>query len=307
MKTIKIAGALLALVLAAAELLVQLSGIIDMPFYKADNQLGYIPAPNQSGAFLHSRQWRFNEYSMGSAAFEPDPRRFNILLVGDSIVLGGNPLNQSDRLGPQLEKLSGWQVWPVSAGSWALQNELAYLRTHPDVLQRVDAVAIVSNSGDFGEPSSWASPLTHPLQRPFPALPFVFKKYVLASVPPSEVKPELRVSLRDWRADLREFSRSFNKPVFIFMYPTQDELHDPEKMNEQLNSRIPEVQAQLDKSAKIFKVANLSDWNEGHYRDGVHPSGQGNIALAKIIKGNICREKTEKMLCPDFRDSLMSQ
>ena len=135
-----------------------------MPLYKADNQLGYIPAPNQSGAFLHSRQWRFNEYSMGSAAFEPDPRRFNILLVGDSIVLGGNPLNQSDRLGPQLEKLSGWQVWPVSAGSWALQNELAYLRTHPDVLQRVDAVAIVSNSGDFGEPSSWASPVTRHIQ-----------------------------------------------------------------------------------------------------------------------------------------------
>jgi hypothetical protein len=304
MKKTKIAGVLLALGLAAAELLVQLSGIIDMPLYQADNQLGYIPAPNQSGAFLHSRHYRFNEYSMGSAAFEPDPRRFNLLLVGDSIVLGGNPINHSERLGPQLEKISGWQVWPVSAGSWALQNELAYLRKHPDVLGRVDAVAIVLNSGDFGEPSSWVSPLTHPLERPFPALLYVFKKYALASRPPFEPKPELRVSLRDWRADLRDFSNSFDKPVYIFMYPGLDELHDPVKMNEQLNSRIPELQAQLGSSARVFKVADLPDWKESYYRDGVHPTAEGNAAFSRIIIRNICKEKLEKVACPVDHKSL---
>jgi hypothetical protein len=303
MKKRKIAGVLLALGLAAAELLVQLSGIIDMPLYQADNQVGYIPAPNQSGAFLHSKEFRFNEYSMGSGVFNPDPRRFNLLLVGDSIVLGGNSINHSERLGPQLEKFSSWQVWPVSAGSWALQNELAYLRTHRDVLRRIDAVAIVLNSADFGEPSSWASPLTHPLQRPFPALFYAFKKYALAPRPPSESMPEWRVSPRDWRADLQDFSNSFNKPVFIFMYPRLDELQDMEKMNEQLNSRIPELQAHLGKNAKVFKMADLPDWKESYYRDGIHPTVEGNSAFSRIITSNICKEKIEKMACPVFHKS----
>jgi hypothetical protein len=59
--------------------------------------------------------------------------------------------------------LTGWQVSPISAGSWALQNELTYMRQHPDILQKMDAVLILSNAGDFGEPSSWASGL--PTQR----------------------------------------------------------------------------------------------------------------------------------------------
>ncbi len=108
--------------LVLAEGAAQLSGVVDLPIYEANNQIGYIPAPNQSGKFLHKNDYRFNEYSMGAGSFSPDPARFNLLLVGDSIVLGGNPLAESDRLGPQLEKRAGWQVWPVSAGSWALQN-----------------------------------------------------------------------------------------------------------------------------------------------------------------------------------------
>ena len=143
----------LALTLVAGEALVQLLGVVDIPLYRADPTLGYIPAPSQSGNFLNFKQWQFNEYSMGSGAFELDSRRFKILL-GDSTVMGGNPLAQSERLGPQLEDLTGWQVWPVSAGSWALQNQLAYIHKYPQLLNKVDAVAIVSNSGDFDGPSS---------------------------------------------------------------------------------------------------------------------------------------------------------
>ena len=165
------------------ELAVQLSGFVDVPIYHADNQIGYIPAPSQSGAFMRTHTWRFNELSMGASSFKPDVSHFNLLLVGDSIVLGGNPLKEPERLGPQLQKLTHWQVWPISAGSWALQNELTYLRQHPDVLQKVDAVAFVSNGGDFDEPSSWASELTHPRSHPFPGLIYLAQKYLLSPPP----------------------------------------------------------------------------------------------------------------------------
>ncbi len=57
-------------------------------------------------------------------------------------------------------------LWPISAGSWALRNELAYLRVNPDVVTQIDALVFVFNSGDFAEASSWKCELTHPRTKP---------------------------------------------------------------------------------------------------------------------------------------------
>jgi hypothetical protein len=289
-------AAAFAVVLVLAEVLVQLSGAVNVPVYEANNQIGYIPAPNQSGSFLHTHDFRFNEYSMGAGQFKPDAARFNLLLVGDSVVLGGNPLAEPERLGPQLEKLTGWQVWPISAGSWALQNELTYMRQHPDIVQKMDAVLIVSNAGDFGEPSSWASGLTHPRSRPFPGLLYMVQKYVIG-VQPQLVPPELKVVKRDWHVDLHDFSQTFRKPIYLFMYPGIDEVKDKALLEARLDARIPEIQANLAKAAKIFKVSDHPQWGVQNYRDGIHPSGQGNAELAKIFYADLCRASIEKMGC----------
>ena len=297
MKTPKIIFTVVALVLAGSEALIQLSGILDIPVYRADNTVGYIPAPSQSGAFLHAKQWQFNEHSMGAGAFAPDSLRFNMLLVGDSTVIGGNPLAQSERLGPQLEGLTGWQVWPVAAGSWALQNQLAYLRRHPDILHKVDAVAIVSNSGDFDEPSSWASSVTHPLKRPFPGLLYVARKYVFPAGPTPEVQAELQVMPRDWQADLHDFLRSYRKPVFFFLYPNLDELDNAEKMHSQLESKILALQKQSASNIRINRVATSPLWTANLYRDDIHPSAEGTAALAKIMVNGMCESIIRKMAC----------
>jgi hypothetical protein len=281
-------AAAFAVVLVLAEVLVQLSGAVNVPVYEANNQIGYIPAPNQSGSFLHTNDYRFNEYSMGAGPFKPDAARFNLLLIGDSIVLGGNPLSEPERLGPQLEKLTGWQVWPISAGSWALQNELTYMRQHPDIVQKMDAVLIFSNSGDFDEPSSWSSGLTHPRSHPFPGLLFMVKKYVIG-VQPQLVPAELKVATRDWHTDLHDFSVTFKKPIYLFMYPDINEIQDKSLLQTRLNSRIPEIQATLEKNAVVFKVSDHPQRGVPNYRDGIHPSGTGNAELAKIFYADLCR------------------
>ncbi|MDP1125438.1 hypothetical protein Q5O12_28365, partial [Klebsiella pneumoniae] len=78
--------------------------------------------------------WQFNSLSMGSGPFFPSSD-IDTLLIGDSIVLGGNPYRQQDRLGPVLQMDSKHAVWPISAGSWSISNELIYLKDHPDVLK----------------------------------------------------------------------------------------------------------------------------------------------------------------------------
>ncbi|MGU5731348.1 hypothetical protein ACV1DR_20970 [Aeromonas jandaei] len=118
--------------LALIEIGIRISGIIDFPLYDADNHIGYIPKPNQSGSFLRTHDWQFNSLSMGATEFRPTDKDTDTLLIGDSIVLGGNPYKQGDRLGPQLQLIHGGNVWPISAGSWALRNELVYLNLHPE-------------------------------------------------------------------------------------------------------------------------------------------------------------------------------
>jgi hypothetical protein len=218
-------------------------------------------------------------------------------LVGDSLVLGGNPLSEPERLGSQLEKLTGWQVWPISAGSWAMQNELTYMRQHPAILDEMDAIVIMSNSGDFDVPSSWASDLTHPLHHPFPGLIYLARKYALSSSTSPLVRPDMQVALRDWQHDLHDLSQNFNKPIYIFMYPNLAEFHDGIKRQSQLDSNLPHIQAQLGDVDKIYKVSNDKHWNETLYRDDIHPSGNGNLVLAEILQRDLCQSVVEKMLC----------
>ena len=123
---------------------------------------------------------------MGAGAFKPKPA-LDMLLVGDSLVYGGNQYHPTERLGPTLQALiqtrtAGTQVWPISAGSWSLRNELTWLRQNPQVLDQMHRIIIVLNSGDFDTTtaSSWSCELTHPRSRPLVATWYLFYKYVYA-------------------------------------------------------------------------------------------------------------------------------
>lgn len=196
-------GAVLLVGGLAAEVGVRVAGLVDFPLYDADANIGYIPKANQRGSFLNKNDWVINDKHMGAEAFVPDPAG-NILLVGDSIVWGGNPYAKADRLGSRLQALVKGKVWPIAAGSWSLQNQLTYLNANPDVVSQMDTIAFVLNSGDLGPPSSWNCSLTHQRERPAVALVYLAKKYLLRW--PCEGTPaELQVKTQDPLAMLRAF------------------------------------------------------------------------------------------------------
>lgn len=56
---------------------------------EANAQIGYNPAANQHGSFLNKNDYEFNSLHVGAPAFKPNPA-LNVLLVGDSLVYGGN-------------------------------------------------------------------------------------------------------------------------------------------------------------------------------------------------------------------------
>ncbi|MFA5985208.1 MAG: hypothetical protein WC782_14430 [Methylococcaceae bacterium] len=268
-----------------AEIAVRLSGITDFPLYDANSQIGYIPKASQSGDFLRTNHWQFNSKNMGAAEFTPTQAMDN-LLIGDSVVLGGNPYRQEDRLGPQLSKFIGQPVWPISAGSWALRNELSYLRMHPDVVSQSDRFVFVLNGGDFEQASSWSCEKTHPRSRPISAALYVFRKYVWDWGTCGQIPNEVLVPSGDWRPELQQFLASDavqNKPVVFFLYPDKAEMTVKTALEAGVESHVTELRKACPVPVLIYSVGRDPRWKLALYKDGIHPSKDGVKVLAEII------------------------
>ncbi len=269
--------------IGCSEILVRYKGAIDFPIYDANSVIGYIPTANQKGIFLNKNNWQFNALHMGAPEFFPTSAS-DILLVGDSIVLGGNPLDQSERLGAQLQNATSKSIWPISAGSWSLLNELAYLRSNPEVVQQIDSIIFVLNSGDFVEASSWKCELTHPRHKPTLALWYLFNKYVY-SFETCDVVPEgLQVPPGNVWDELADFLKTTKlKPLYI-IYPDKSESLDAELRNKNFTPNLTKLSSM---QGKIILVADDKRWQANYYRDVIHPSAEGNAVLAKIIADGI--------------------
>lgn len=276
-----------AALLLGIETAVRLSGVVDFPLYVANSEIGYIPAPSQKGAFLGRNEWVFNEFSMGARAFAPSPNAVDTLLIGDSIVLGGNPYRQQDKLGPVLSELSGVSVWPISAGSWALRNELKYLKLNQRVTRNIDRFVFVLNAEDFAGASSWACERTHPRQRPWSAALYLFRKQVWDWDDCKTVAADLTVAAGDWKADLREFLMSpeaKSKPVSFYLYPQKKEVAaaDLSEVEQYADEILLQAKA-VGVSVAVYSVGRDERWMYGLYADSIHPSPQGIKVLAGVI------------------------
>jgi len=275
------------LTLALAEVAVRFSGLSDFPIYQANSDIGYIPAPSQSGNFLRTNRWQFNSMSMGAAEFAPSTA-IDTLLIGDSVVLGGNPYREEDRLGPQLQRAKQNPVWPISAGSWGLRNELKYLKLNPEVVRASDQFIFVSNNGDFKDASSWSCEKTHPLSRPIWATLYVARKYVWDWEKCGKIPSYLLVPQGDWRQELREFLASEpakGKPIIFILYPDKDETEGKKSIS-QFESRSTDILnevAAANANVVIFSAARDPRWRPNYYRDAIHPTVEGTRVLAEII------------------------
>jgi hypothetical protein len=271
-----------------AEMLVRGLGLIDFPVYEANPQLGYIQAGSHNGSFLNRNRWEFNSLRMSAPEFTPNPA-LDMLLLGDSVVLGGNAYQQQDRLGPALQASAqhyarGGVVWPVAAGSWALRNELAWLRENPQVPAQVDRVIFVVNTGDFGEASSWSCEATHPRKRPAVALWYLFNKYVYAFEACGDVPPGLQVPPGDLAAELRSFLAVYGDKSLFVLYPNRAEAENPALARANFAAGL----ALLTSSGaqKIVPLAGNERWRTDFYKDDIHPTPEGNRVLADILVGS---------------------
>lgn len=281
---VMLAGALLL------EVALRLVGIIDFPIYDADHQIGYIPQPEQSGRFLRRNDWVVNERSMGSGPWRPQGER-DILLLGDSLVWGGNPYDHEEKLGPllQAEVGDGWQVWSAGAGSWSILNAVAYLERWPDVRDHTDILVWVLNTGDFEPKSVWSDNLAHPVERPVSAIIHAGKKYLVprlrgyllsnttADGLDSESLVVSPLAIEALHDQLWDFG---DRSVLVVIYPDTGDLADPSARYEEFADIVATI---MDGCCKLLDVRTLPEWSAEYYRDDIHPTAEGNRILADAI------------------------
>ena len=258
--------------LLAGEIGARWLGTGDLPIFQALGR-GYIPAPSQHGTFLRKNAWAFNDRSMGVY------QRYHwsadaILLVGDSVVYGGNPLRQDDKLGPVMSRDLHRPVWPLSAGGWALENELQAVLRNPDLL-KMPTIVWISNSGDYGEEERWRNRLSFPDHHPVSVLLYDVLKYVLKPRDTVVAQDTPRATAR-WHADLQQFLSAYHGRLIWVLYPNRAEvgrhvaIFDP-------------LVAALKGRAQIVDLETDSAWRDFPYRDGIHPTGQGDYIFAREL------------------------
>jgi hypothetical protein len=283
MRALRITIFTLATLTLGAELVLRAMGVGDFPLYDANNEIGYIPKANQQGALLNKNHWIFNAQHMGAGEFKPGPGR-DVLLVGDSLVYGGNAYSQPERLGPSLARHlpAGSQVWPIAAGSWSVHNELTWLMRHPEVVRQVDDVVFVFNSGDLENTgSSWRCQSTHPTKAPVSLLWYtVVKQMRLENCP--DVPEGMAVPDRPWRTTLKAWLASpevQGKRVHFVLYPDKNEFQRGGKpMLPQMENKLQQVGV-----TRALDVGNDPRWNLSLFKDGIHPTPEGNEVLGTMV------------------------
>jgi hypothetical protein len=289
------------------EAAVRLSGLVDFPTYNVDAEIGYVPKENQSGAFLNKNDWVFNDKSMPIAQnWSLDSSRKNVLLIGNSIIMGGGPFRQHDKLTPQIQARLGDRmlVWPLATGGWTEVNEMVDLDRHPEVTAHADYFAWEYMAGGLSQATPWGGEYVFPTHRPIFATWYVFRRYVLPRfflflhVSELPVTGQVNsVHLAKFDVELGSLVQKISQPHagILWLYPKAAELTEARQGKEWLPER-PEIEQLANKyGLTVIDVAAKPEWNRSLYRDdGVHPTVEGNRVLATILSSEILAISSER-------------
>ncbi|MGK7929673.1 MAG: SGNH/GDSL hydrolase family protein [Spirulina sp.] len=123
---------------------------------QADVEMGYRFQPNQKTRRFGN--WvEYNQYSQRSEPIDREKNKgtLRILMLGDSVLNGGNRTDQQETISEQLEtqlKATGreTEVLNASANSWGIGNQLGYLQKFG--LFNADAVILQIGTHDLVQP-----------------------------------------------------------------------------------------------------------------------------------------------------------
>ncbi len=154
---------------------------------QADSDTGYRFQPNQK-IYRFGKNIEYNQYSQRSKpiTIEKPRGKLRILMVGDSVLNGGNFIDQSQIVSELFEKKLTASAHPAevlnaSARSWGIGNQLGYL--HKFGTFNSDAVILQIGTHDLLQPTSTGEKIgfssNFPNHPPLLAIEELFTRYGL--------------------------------------------------------------------------------------------------------------------------------
>jgi len=279
-------------------------GLGSPPLAYADPDYGYAFKPNQNLKRFGRRVF-YNEQGLRSEplpAVKP-PGELRVLCVGDSVTNGGVLTDQSQTYPYLLEaelRRAGRHARALnaSAGSWGVENELAWLKKKG--LLESDVVVLQIGTHDLAQ--RWSSgdkvgrDVSLPDRRPLLAWKELIERYAaprlssfLAGPGPSPAPRE-----EDHQACMRVIGeliavvRGGRATPVILLTPDREELDQPkrsERWRQDLMGLARREQAPLVDMLEVFR--REPDRGHGAFRDDVHPNEQGNLLMARAVGAEI--------------------
>ncbi|MBE9118884.1 SGNH/GDSL hydrolase family protein [Lusitaniella coriacea LEGE 07157] len=281
-------------------------GFGNPPLLQADSEMGYRFQGNQKIERLGKRI-EYNQYSQRSEPMsrEKEEGTLRILMTGDSVLNGGNPIDQKETISELLEaKLSHSgqrvEVLNASAGSWGIGNQLGYLRAFGTLDS--DVLIVQIGTHDLTQPTSTRDRVgtdpNYPNRAPTLALQELFVRYLLPqlalqlnkSAPPPEIP-----SPKDTEVQFQQNLQALQTLVRLTRQQGTDVcvLYTPNWTDVLPAPNFPPYKAkffQLLQSLQIPVIDIHSVWSqlptttvESYFRDSVHLTVAGNRAIAEQL------------------------
>ncbi len=286
-------------------------GLGDPPLVMADDKIEYLFQPNQSG-YRFGNRYQYNAYSMRSDDFpktKSDPKELRVMVLGDSVVNGGNLTDQKDvatqvMQGLLREKLGRpVVVGHVSAGSWGPANMAAYVEKYG--LMDADMVVLVLSSHDLYDVPTF-EPLvgvnaSFPNRKPWLALEEAIFRYLPGRLPgwlvskknegdpinESQTPANRQISIEAIEK-LASIAAAADVPVMVALHLSRTEQAqglDPAGV--ELREVLRERHLPMMELSKAFTQAMAQ--GQVLYRDDIHPSAAGNRVIGQALAQEVAR------------------
>ncbi|MBD2437138.1 SGNH/GDSL hydrolase family protein [Nostoc sp. FACHB-110] len=281
---------------------------------QADTYTGYRFQPNQS-LVRFGKRIEYNQYSQRSEPIKLQKAKgsLRILMIGDSVLNGGNPIDQKQIITEQLKakiQASGQptEVLNASAGSWGIGNHLGYLKEFGTF--NSDAVILQIGTHDLTQPTSTSERVgkdpNYPDHPPLSAIQEALNRYIIPRVfgnvnlnpfsnqeipqiSPAQVDQQFQKNMEFFKTAAK-LVRDKKIPIYVLFTPNRYDLipkpatppYKPEFM-------------QVLKSLQIQIFDTYDAWSklptnvvETYFRDEVHLSAVGYQVAADLIFQQLC-------------------
>ncbi|WP_225894369.1 SGNH/GDSL hydrolase family protein [Atlanticothrix silvestris] len=280
---------------------------------QADISTGYRFQPNQQ-IVRFGKRIEYNQYSQRSQpiSLQKLEGTLRILMVGDSVLNGGNPIDQKQIITEQLKaklKASGQttEVLNASAGSWGIGNHLGYLKKFGTFGS--DIVILQIGTHDLTQPTSTGERVGKDPNYPVHSLSAIqeaFTRYILPrllgnvnlnpfsnqeipQISPAQVAQHFQKNMEFFKTAVN-LVRDKKTPIYVLFTPNRYDLiptpvtppYKPEFMQVVNSLQIPVFDTYEAWSKLPTNVV------ETYFRDEVHLTEVGYEVVANLIFQQLC-------------------